>query len=84
MDRRVGQRVVAALAVAARVGDRVLDLCAAPGGKTMQLAAAGHDVHLDQPLRWREVVEGFLATLERAGVMIDRVLRRARQLTGVS
>ncbi|MCA0271203.1 MAG: methyltransferase domain-containing protein [Proteobacteria bacterium] len=35
---------LAAKVLAARAGERVLDLCAAPGGKTMQLAAAGASV----------------------------------------
>ena len=35
---------LAARALAAQPGERVLDLCAAPGGKTLQLAAAGADV----------------------------------------
>jgi 16S rRNA (cytosine967-C5)-methyltransferase len=42
---------------------RVLDLCAAPGGKTMQLAAAGHDVSaLDISARR---LERLRANLER-------------------
>ncbi len=35
---------LAGLAVGARPGERVLDLCAAPGGKTTQLAEAGAEV----------------------------------------
>lgn len=38
---------------------------ALPTASTAAIAGAGHDVHLDQPSRWREAVEGFLATLER-------------------
>lgn len=35
---------LAARLLAVRPGEQVLDICAAPGGKTMQLAAAGADV----------------------------------------
>ena len=35
---------LAGLAVGARAGERVLDVCAAPGGKTTQLAALGAEV----------------------------------------
>jgi 16S rRNA (cytosine967-C5)-methyltransferase len=35
---------LAGAAVGARPGERILDLCAAPGGKATQLAAAGADV----------------------------------------
>lgn len=43
---------------------RVLDLCAAPGGKTLQLAAAGHDVTaLDiSPARLKRVRENLRRT----------------------
>ncbi|MWB76804.1 methyltransferase domain-containing protein [Pseudooceanicola sp. 216_PA32_1] len=61
----------AAAAIPARVlnaqpGERVLDLCAAPGGKTMQLAAAGADVTaLDVSARRMELVA---ENLERTGL----------------
>ncbi|NPD13991.1 methyltransferase domain-containing protein [Xinfangfangia sp. D13-10-4-6] len=48
----------------AKPGERVLDLCAAPGGKTMQLAASGADVTaLDiSPARMRRVEENLART----------------------
>ncbi len=35
---------------------------ALPSARTTMIAAAGHDLHLDQPARWREAVEAFLLT----------------------
>lgn len=50
---------------------RVLDLCAAPGGKTMQLAAAGWQVTaLDASARR---IERMRANLERTGLTADLV-----------
>lgn len=52
-------------------GRRVLDLCAAPGGKTMQLAAAGWDVvAVDQSQRRSERLR---ANLARTGLMAEVV-----------
>ena len=52
-------------------GRRVLDLCAAPGGKTLQLAAAGWQVTaLDKSARRLERLE---ANLARAGLTVDVV-----------
>lgn len=60
----------------ARAGDRVLDLCAAPGGKTLQLAARGCDVTAldmsdDRLARVRQNLErtGLSATLIAADAL---------------
>lgn len=62
-----------------RPGERVLDLCAAPGGKTMQLAAAGAsvvalDVSEARMARLRE-------NLERVGLAADLVVADALDWT---
>ncbi len=74
----------AAAALPARVlnaqrGERVLDLCAAPGGKTMQLAAAGADVTaLDvSDARLSRLTEN----LSRTGLSADVVVADALEWT---
>ena len=58
-------------------GRRVLDLCAAPGGKTMQLAAAGWKVTaLDKSARRLERLE---ANLKRVGLEAEIVAADAMQ-----
>ena len=60
---------------AAGEGRRVLDLCAAPGGKTMQLAAAGWQVTaLDQAARR---VERMAENLARTGLVAELVVADA-------
>ena len=61
---------VAALAVGAREGDRVLDLCAAPGGKATQLAGSVTAVEIN-PGRARELE----ANARRLGATNVSVLR---------
>ncbi|WP_376741968.1 RsmB/NOP family class I SAM-dependent RNA methyltransferase [Sphingomicrobium aestuariivivum] len=59
---------------------RVLDACAAPGGKTLQLAAAGHDVTaLDLNGRRNERVR---QNLERTGLKARVVTRDLRRHKG--
>jgi len=61
--------------LAARSGERVLDLCAAPGGKTLQLAAAGAEV---TALDLSETRMARLAeNLARTGLAADLVVADA-------
>ncbi|MEE2526551.1 RsmB/NOP family class I SAM-dependent RNA methyltransferase [Hyphobacterium sp. HN65] len=57
----------------ARKGETVLDLCAAPGGKTMQLASTGADVTaLDaSPKRMKKVEENLERTGLKASCVTD-------------
>ncbi|MGZ4353835.1 MAG: transcription antitermination factor NusB [Gaiellaceae bacterium] len=59
---------LAGLCAGAQDGDRVLDLCAAPGGKTGQLRGEVTAVEID-PARAREL-RGNLATMGRADIAV--------------
>lgn len=77
------QDAAAALPVqvlAPQPGEQVLDLCAAPGGKTMQLAAAGADVTAvdDSAGRMARVKEN----LSRTGLKARLIVEDARETTG--
>jgi 16S rRNA (cytosine967-C5)-methyltransferase len=61
-------------------GETIADLCAAPGGKTLQLAAAGAQVRAvdDNPAR----MEVLRANLARTGLAAEAVVADARAHTG--
>lgn len=59
----------------ARPGERILDICAAPGGKTMQLAAAGANVTALDVSEAR--MERLRENLERTGLKADVVVADA-------
>ncbi|MEQ9257913.1 MAG: transcription antitermination factor NusB [Roseovarius sp.] len=76
------QDAAAALPVrilAPQTGETVLDLCAAPGGKTMQLAAAGADVSaLDiSERRMARVSENLARTGLSASLLVEDALEHA-------
>lgn len=72
----------AAAAIPARVlaprdGEHVLDLCAAPGGKTLQLAAAGARVTALDNSRWR--MERLRENLARTDLTAEIVIADAQE-----
>ena len=66
--------------LAPQKGETVLDLCAAPGGKTMQLAAAGADVTAVDVSRHR--MERVKENLARVKLTAKTVVKDARAITG--
>ena len=63
-------------ALAVRKGERVLDLCAAPGGKTMQLAAAGAKVTAVDisDMRMHRIRENLNRVRLNANLLVEDVL----------
>lgn len=66
--------------IAAQKGERVLDLCAAPGGKTMQMAAAGAQVTAVDASAGR--MERLQENLSRTGLTADLIVGDALEQTG--
>lgn len=64
----------------AKQGERVLDLCAAPGGKTMQMAAAGASVTAVDTSATR--MERLQENLTRTGLAADLVVGDALEQAG--
>jgi 16S rRNA (cytosine967-C5)-methyltransferase len=64
----------------AQRGERVLDLCAAPGGKTMQMAAAGASVTAVDTSQVR--MERLRENLSRTGLTADLVVGDALEQKG--
>jgi 16S rRNA (cytosine967-C5)-methyltransferase len=64
----------------AKAGERVLDLCAAPGGKTMQMAASGASVTAVDTSAAR--MERLQENLTRTGLTADLVVGDALEQTG--
>ncbi len=62
-------------------GEKILDLCAAPGGKTMQIAAKGAQVTAvdDNPHRMERVRENLKRTHLKADVVVGDVLAQDGQ-----
>jgi 16S rRNA (cytosine967-C5)-methyltransferase len=72
--------IAAGLQVGAGPGMRVLDLCAAPGGKTSLLAASGAEVTAVELHAGR--ARALRATLERLGASVEVVEADARTYVG--
>ena len=66
--------------LAPQSGEHVLDLCAAPGGKTMQLAAAGARVTAVDSSAPR--MGRLKENLARTGLVAKALVKDARQITG--
>jgi len=74
------QDAAAALPAKLIQGQRVIDLCAAPGGKTLQLAAMGADVTAVDVSEAR--LERVKANLDRTGLNAEIVVSDARAVSG--
>ena len=80
----------AAAAIPARVlnaqpGEKVLDLCAAPGGKTMQIAAAGAEVTAvdDNPARMERLRENLKRVQLNAKIVVGDVMAQDGQYDAI-